>query len=275
MAITIHPTAIVDPRAELAEDVEIGPYAIIEGVMYISGVVRMFIIMSFAGNGARIGERCQIHHAAVVSNVPQDLKFKGTEKTYVELGNDCVIREFATIHRATIHESDTNARYEGCRNARVGAGCLIMAYSHVAHDCFIGEGVILSNATQLAGHVTVDKWTTVGGGCLVHQFCLIGMLCMIGGGAEVRKDVPPYSLVGGGDAKFSGINRDGIGLQRRGKDAATLQAIKSAYFTIYNSGMNVSDAVRSIANGPDASLSEVQEILHFISLAKRGIIGAA
>ncbi len=271
MAITIHPTAIVDPRAELAEDVEIGPYAIVEGDVHIGRGTHVHH-HAFVGNGARIGERCQIHHAAVVSNVPQDLKFKGTEKTYVELGNDCVVREFATIHRGTIHESDTNA---GTKDGitRVGAGCLIMAYSHVAHDCFIGDGVILSNATQLAGHVTIDKWTTVGGGCLVHQFCMIGMLCMIGGGAEVRKDVPPFSLVGGGDAKFSGINR--IGLQRRGKDAETLQAIKSVYFTIYNSGLNVSDAIRAIANGPDASLPEVVEILSFISLAKRGIIGAA
>src|ERR1017187_342606 len=172
MAITIHPSAIVDPRAELAEDVEIGPYAIVEGDVHI-GRGSHIHHHAFIGTGARIGERCQVHHAAVVSNVPQDLKFKGSEKTYVELGNDSVVREFATLHRATIHDYDTNAgTMDGV--TRVGANCLIMAYSHIAHDCFIGEGVILSNATQLAGHVTVDKWTTVGGGCLVHQFCLIG-----------------------------------------------------------------------------------------------------
>ncbi|SRR5581483_3711110 len=271
MAITIHPTAIVDPKAEFADDVQIGPYAIVEGDVRIGRGTHVHH-HAFIGNGARIGERCQIHHAAVVSNVPQDLKFKGTEKTYVELGNDCTIREFATIHRATLHESDTNAgTHDGV--TRVGAGCLIMAYSHVAHDCLLGEGVILSNATQIAGHVSIDKWTTVGGGGLVHQFCLIGMLCMIGGGAEVRKDVPPFALVGGGDAKFSGINR--IGLQRRGKDSATIQTIKSAYFTLYNSGMNVSTAVKAISTGPDAQLPEIQEILKFIALSKRGIIGLA
>jgi UDP-N-acetylglucosamine acyltransferase len=271
MPATIHPTAIVDPKAEFADDVEIGPYAIVEGDVQIGRGTKVHH-HAFVGNGARIGERCQIHHAAVVSNVPQDLKFKGTEKTYVELGDDCTIREFATVHRATLHDADTNA---GTKDGvtRIGNGCLVMAYSHVAHDCFLGEGVILSNATQLAGHVTVEKWCTIGGGCLIHQFCMVGSLSMLGGGAEVRKDVPPFSLVGGGDAKFSGINR--IGLQRRGKDADTLQAVKSAYFTLYNSGLNVTAAVKTIADSPDATIPEIQQILHFISLSKRGIIGAA
>ena len=271
MSILIHPTAIVDPKAELAEDVEIGPYAIVEGDVWI-GQGSKIHHHAFIGTGARIGERCQVHHAAVVSNVPQDLKFKGTEKTYVELGNDCTVREFATIHRATIHDADTNA---GTKDGvtRVGASSLIMAYAHVAHDCFIGEGVILSNAVQLAGHVTVEKWVTVGGGCLVHQFCMIGSLSMVGGGAQVRKDIPPFSLVGGGDAKFSGINR--IGLHRRGKDRDTIQAIKSAYVMIYNSGLNVSASVEAIAKSTGFALPEVQQILEFIALSKRGIIGAA
>ncbi|HWF45159.1 MAG TPA: acyl-ACP--UDP-N-acetylglucosamine O-acyltransferase [Candidatus Kapabacteria bacterium] len=271
MSKTIHPTAIVDPLAELADGVEIGPYAIIEGDVVI-GADSKIHHHSFIGTGARIGERCQVHHAAVVSNVPQDLKFKGTEKTYVELGDDCTVREFATIHRATIHDADTNA---GTKDGvtRVGAGSLIMAYAHVAHDCFVGEGVILSNLVQLAGHVSVEKWVTVGGGCLVHQFGLIGALSMVGGGAEVRKDVPPFSLVGGGDAKFSGINR--IGLQRRGIRPDTIRAIKSAYFTLYNSGLNVSDAVQAITESADYPLPEIQEILDFIARSKRGIIGAA
>jgi UDP-N-acetylglucosamine acyltransferase len=271
MAVTIHPTAIIDPKAEFADDVEIGAYAVVEGDVKIGKGTKVHH-HAFIGTGARIGERCQIHHAAVVSNVPQDLKFKGTEKTYVELGDDSVIREFATIHRATIHDSDTNAgTHDGV--TRIGRGVLIMAYSHVAHDCSVGEGVIMSNATQLAGHVTIEDLAIIGGGSLVHQFCMIGTLSMIGGGAEVRKDVPPFSLVGGGDAKFSGINR--IGLTRRGKTSETLQAIKSVYFTLYNSGLNVSAAVKAIANGPEAALPEVQQILQFIAKSKRGIIGAA
>ena len=270
MSVIIHPTAIVDPKVELADGVEIGPYCIVEGDVTIGADTKVHH-HAFIGTGARIGERCQIHHAAVVSNVPQDLKFKGLEKTYVEVGNDTTIREFATIHRATIHEADTNAgTMDGV--TRVGSGVLVMAYAHIAHDCLIGDGVILSNGVQLAGHVTVEKWVTLGGGCLVHQFCMIGAISMLGG-SQVRKDVPPFSLVGGGDAKFSGINR--IGLQRRGIAAETIQAIKAAYFSLYHSGLNVTEAVANIMNGPNASLPEIQQILKFISLSKRGIIKAA
>ncbi len=271
MAVTIHPTAIVDPKSELADGVEIGPYAIVEGDVKI-GAGSKIHHHAFIGTGARIGERCQVHHAAVISNVPQDLKFKGTEKTYVELGDDCTVREFATIHRGTVHNADTPAGTSDSVT-RIGNGCLIMAYAHVAHDCLIGEGVILSNVVQLAGHVTVEKWVTLGGGCLVHQFCMIGSLSMVGGGVKVRKDVPPFSLVGGSNAKFSGINR--IGLQRRGKDPNTIHAIKSAYFLLYNSGLNVSDAVKAIAANSEFILPEIQQILHFIAISKRGIIGAA
>jgi UDP-N-acetylglucosamine acyltransferase len=254
MAVTIHPTAIVDPKAELADDVEIGAYAVVEGDVQIGKGTKVHH-HAFIGTGARIGERCQVHHTAVVSNVPQDLKFKGTEKTYVELGDDSVIREFATIHRGTVHDADTNA---GTHDSvtRIGRGVLVMAYSHIAHDCSIGEGVILSNSTQLAGHVTVEDMAILGGATLVHQFCMVGTLCMIGGGVMIRKDVPPFSLVGERVAKFSGINR--IGLTRRGKTVETLQAIKSVYFTLYHSGMNVSTAVKAIANSPEAELPEIQ-----------------
>ncbi len=270
MSAQIHRTAIVDPKAELADGVEIGPYAIIEGDVTIGAGTHIHH-HAFVGTGARIGERCQIHHSAVVSNVPQDLKFKGTEKTYVELGDDSTVREFATIHRATLHDADTNAgTLDGV--TRVGKNVLVMAYAHVAHDCLIGDGVILSNAVQLAGHVTVEKWVTLGGGCLVHQFCMIGAISMLGG-AQVRKDVPPFSLVGGGDAKFSGINR--IGLQRRGIPVETIQAIKAAYFSLYHSGLNVTEAVARISSSPNAALPEIQQILRFISLSKRGIIKVA
>lgn len=271
MAVTIHPTAIVDPKAELADDVEIGAYAIVEGDVEI-GLGTKIHHHAFIATGARIGERCQIHHAAVISNVPQDLKFKGTEKTYVELGDDCVVREFATLHRGTIHQSDSNAgTFDGV--TRIGRGALIMAAAHIAHDCQVGDGLIMGGATQLAGHVSVGDFTTFGGGAGVHQFCMIGTLSMIGGMAQVRKDVPPFSLTGGGEACFSGINR--IGLSRRGKSQDTIRAIKSTYFTLYNSGLNVSAAVREIEQGPDSALPEIQEILSFIALSKRGIIGAA
>lgn len=271
MSTFIHPTAIVDPKAELASGVSVGPYAIVEGNVAIDAdtIVHHH---AFIGNGARIGKRCQIHHAAVVSNVPQDLKFKGTEQTFVELGDDCVIREFATLHRATEHRSDTNAgTHDGV--TRVGRGCLIMAYAHVAHDCLIGDEVILSNAVQVAGHVTIERWAIIGGGCLIHQFSLIGSLAMVGGGAQVRKDIPPYTLSGGADTRFSGINR--IGLQRRGTSPDSIQNVKTAYVTIYNSGLNVTSALEKLESMSEFESPEVQHIVSFIRSSKRGIIGAA
>jgi UDP-N-acetylglucosamine acyltransferase len=271
MAVTIHPTAIVDPGAKLADNVVVGPYAVIEANVEIDEDTKIHH-HAFIAFGARIGKRCTVHHAAVVANVPQDLKFKGTEDTYAIIGDDTTIREFATIHRATVHTSDTNAGTQD-GTTRVGSGCLIMAYSHVAHDCFIGDSVILSNAVQMAGHVTIERGATIGGGALIHQFCLVGEYTMVGGGAQVRKDVPPYALTGGGDARYSGINR--IGLQRRGKSPETIDAIKSAFALLYHSGRNVTDATLEIASSPIASIPEIQHLLEFISLSKRGIIAAA
>jgi UDP-N-acetylglucosamine acyltransferase len=267
----IHPTAIVDTRAELAEDVQVGPFAIIEADVRIDAgsVIHHH---AFIGTGARIGKRCTVHHAAVVSNVPQDLKFKGTEKTYVEVGDDCTIREFATLHRATIHEFDTNAgTLDGV--TRVGRGSLIMAYAHIAHDCFVGEEVILSNAVQMAGHVTIESFAIIGGGCLIHQFSLVGSMVMIGGGAQIRKDIPPFALIGGEELKFSGINR--VGLQRRGKSPETIRAIKDAYKMLYDSGLNISDALAKLSSSELTSIPEVQQIIHFVHGSKRGIVGIA
>ncbi|HET6510779.1 MAG TPA: acyl-ACP--UDP-N-acetylglucosamine O-acyltransferase [Candidatus Kapabacteria bacterium] len=270
MAVDIHPTAIVDPKAELADGVTVGPYAIIEGGVEI-GENSKIHHHAFIGKGARIGKNCQIHHAAVVSNVPQDLKFKGTEATFAEIGDNTVIREFATIHRATEHSASTNAgTHDGV--TRVGKNCLIMCYTHIAHDCFVGDEVIISNAVQVAGHVTIEKWATIGGGCLVHQFSLIGSLAMIGGGAQVRKDIPPYSLSGGADVRFSGINK--IGLQRRGSSVEAIQNVKTAYTTIYHSGLNVGSAIAKLKDMEEYSSSEVQHIVSFIESSKRGVIGA-
>jgi UDP-N-acetylglucosamine acyltransferase len=265
----IHPTAIVDMRAELAEDVEVGPFAIIEADVHIDegSVIHHH---AFIGTGARIGKRCIVHHAAVVSNVPQDLKFKGTEKTYVEVGDDCTIREFATLHRATIHEFETNAgTLDGV--TRVGRGSLIMAYAHIAHDCFVGEEVILSNSVQMAGHVSVESFAIIGGGCLIHQFSLVGSMVMIGGGAQIRKDIPPFALIGGEELKFSGINR--VGLQRRGKSPDTIRAIKDAYKSLYDSGLNISDGLAKLSSSELAVIPEVQQIIHFVRSSRRGIVG--
>lgn len=271
MAVEIHPSAIVDPKAELADGVKVGAYAIIEAGTQID-TDAIIHHHAFIGKGARIGKRCQVHHAAVVSNVPQDLKFKGTEETYAEIGDDTVIREFATVHRATVHNAATNAgTHDGV--TRVGKNCLIMCYTHIAHDCQVGDEVIISNAVQIAGHVTIEKWATIGGGCLIHQFSLVGSLSMVGGGAQVRKDIPPFSLSGGADVKFSGINK--VGLQRRGSSAEAIQNVKTAYTTIYHAGYNVSSAIAKLREMPESATSEVLHIIDFIESSKRGIIGAA
>ncbi len=270
MSVEIHPTAIVDPKAELASGVKVGPYAIVEAGSYI-GEDSVIHHHAFIGKGARIGKNCQVHHAAVVSNVPQDLKFKGTEETFAEIGDNTVIREFATVHRATVHSATTNAgTHDGV--TRVGKNCLIMCYTHIAHDCFVGDEVIISNAVQVAGHVTIEKWATIGGGCLVHQFSLIGALAMIGGGAQVRKDIPPYSLSGGADVRFSGINK--IGLQRRGSTPEAIQSVKTAYTTLYHSGLNISSALAKLKEMEEYGSAEVQHIVSFIESSKRGVIGA-
>ncbi len=266
---TIHPTAIIDPRAVLADDVEIGPYVIIEDDVEIDeGCVIQH--HAFIGHGARLGKRCKVHHAAVVSNVPQDLKFKGSEKTYVIVGDDTTIREFATLHRATEHNFETNAgTLDG--TTRIGKSCLVMAYAHVAHDCLIGDEVILSNMVQMAGHVSIESFAIIGGGCLIHQFSLIGTMAMVGGGSQIRKDIPPFALIGGETLRFSGINK--IGLQRRGKSPETIAAIKSAYATIYTSGLNFSDGIKQLIAEGLASIPEVNQIIEFIQGSKRGIVG--
>ncbi|MEO6939531.1 MAG: acyl-ACP--UDP-N-acetylglucosamine O-acyltransferase [Candidatus Kapaibacterium sp.] len=268
---SIHPTAIIDPSAEIASGVEIGPYAIIEGGVTIDeGTIIHH--HAFIGRGAQIGKRCVVHHAAVVSNVPQDLKFKGTEETYVIVGDDCTIREFATLHRATIHTSTSNAgTHDG--TTRIGRGSLIMAYAHVAHDCVLGEEVILSNAAQVAGHVTIEKWAIIGGGALIHQFSLVGSLVMIGGGSHVRKDVPPYCLASGSDFRVSGVNK--IGLQRRGATPEAIDAIKAAFSTLYYSGQNLSDAAAQLEAGATARIPEVRHLLDFIKSSHRGVAGRA
>jgi len=243
--------------------------AVIEGDVVI-GSGSVIHHHAFVGNGARIGKNCQVHHGAVVSNVPQDLKFKGTEKTYVELGDRSVVREFATLHRGTIHTADTNA---GTKDGvtRIGQGCLIMAYAHVAHDCTVGDEVILANAVQLAGHVTIERWANIGGACLVHQFSLIGTMSMIGGGAQIRKDIPPFAFVGGDPTAISGINR--VGMQRRGCTPEVVEAIKSCYSTLYFSGLNISAGLEQISTSDLIQNPEAKHVVAFIRSSKRGVLG--
>lgn len=253
----IHPTALVDHKAQIGENVTIGAFSIIEGDVII-GENSKIASHVFIGEGARIGKNCNIHKGAVVATIPQDLKFAG-EKTLFELGDNTTVREFCTLNRGT-HESGKSS---------VGKNCLLMAYSHVAHDCKIGDNVIMANAVQLAGHVSIEDWAIIGGGSGVHQFCHVGQHCMIGGMLRVTKDVPPYILAASEPLKFAGLNS--IGLRRRGFTPETLKILKNVYRLIYRSNLNVSQAVERIKQ--EIELTEhVKNVLSFIKESERGLI---
>lgn len=208
--------------------------------------------------GARIGRNCTIFPGAVIGAIPQDLKFRG-EDTLAIIGDNTTIRECVTVNRGTAARGRTT----------VGNNCLIMAYSHVAHDCAVGDNVIISNATQLAGEVVVDNFAVIGGGTLVHQFCHIGPHVMIQGGALVNKDIPPYVKAAREPISYAGINS--IGLRRRNFSNDTIRDIQEIYRYLYLSGLNVSDAIERIEAELPAT-KERDEIILFVRNAKRGII---
>lgn len=244
-AAKIDPSVVIDPFVTIEENVEIG-----EGTRIGSNVTIM--------SGARIGKNCRIFPGAVVSAVPQDLKFRG-EDTVAIIGDNTTLRECVTINRGTAARGRTV----------VGSNCLIMAYCHVAHDCIVGDNVVMSNATQLAGEVQVDNYAVIGGGALVHQFCHIGPHVMLQGGALVNKDIPPYVKAAHEPISFAGVNS--IGLRRRGFSSDTIREIQEIYRYLYLSGLNNSDAVERIEAELPAT-PERDEIILFVRNSKRGII---
>ena len=247
----IHPEAKVDPSVQVGpfvyidKDVEIGAGTIIDANATIL-------------EGTRIGKNCHIFPSAVVGAIPQDLKFKG-EKTYVFIGDNTTIRECATVHRGTASKGTTVA----------GNNCLIMAYSHVAHDCILHDHIIMSNATQLAGEVEVDDWAILGGGTLVHQFSHIGAHVMIQGGTRVNKDIPPFIIAARDPVSYCGINS--VGLGRRGFTKEQVTSIQETYRLLYMSGLNVSQALQQITE----TLPQTPErdmIVEFIKASPRGVV---
>jgi UDP-N-acetylglucosamine acyltransferase len=253
----IHQTAIVHRNVDLAEDVEIGPYSIVNQGARIGAGTR---IGSHVLVDAKtiIGKGCQIHHGAVVGTLPQDLKFKG-EDTFVEVGDGTVVREFATINRGTEYRGKTV----------VGKNCFIMIYAHLAHDCLLGDRVILANSVNLGGHVEIDDWAIIGGLVPVHQFVHIGAHSIVGGGFRVQKDVCPYALVAGHPLKTMGLNR--IGLQRRGFPKETMQLLEKTFRILFKSKLNTSQATEKIKAEVEL-IPEVQKFLDFIPNSDRGII---
>lgn len=244
-AAKIAPSVVIDPFVTIEQNVEIG-----EGTRIGSNVTIM--------EGARIGKNCTIFPGAVISGIPQDLKFRG-EDTLAIIGDNTTIRECVTVNRGTAAKGKTV----------VGSNCLIMAYSHVAHDCVIGDNVIISNATQIAGEVVVDNFAVIGGGTLIHQFCHIGPHVMIQGGALVNKDIPPYVKSAREPIAYAGVNS--IGLRRRGFTSEVIRDIQEIYRYLYLSGLNNTDAVERIEAELPAT-KERDEIILFVRNSKRGII---
>ncbi len=244
-AAKIHPSVVIDPFVTIDQNVEIG-----EGTHIGSNVTIM--------EGARIGRHCNIFPGAVISGIPQDLKFNG-EDTVAIIGDNTTIRECVTVNRGTAAKGKTV----------VGSNCLIMAYSHIAHDCVVGNNVIISNATQVAGEVVIDNHAVIGGGTLIHQFCHLGEHVMIQGGAHINKDIPPFVKAGRDPIAYTGINS--IGLRRRNFTNDQIRDIQEIYRYLYLSRLNVSDAVDRI----EAELPATPErdmIIEFIRNSKRGIV---
>lgn len=253
----ISPLAVVDPKAKLGEGVRVEPFAVIEGNVEI-GDHTVIHTHAIVRDGARIGKHCEVHPGAVVSNIPQDLKFVG-EDTIAVIGDYTVLRECVTVNRGTKSRGHTI----------IGEHCLLMAYSHVAHDCEIGNYVIIGNATQLAGEVEIEDHATISAAVLVHQFTRIGQHVMIQGGCRFSKDIPPFTLVGREPTVYCGINI--VGLRRRGFTNDQIYVINDIYRTLYQRGLNNSEAFEVIQNDFPES-EERKIILDFITSSKRGII---
>ncbi len=252
----IHMTAVVEPGAELAAGVSVGPFAYVRAGAKIGPGTEIgphAVIHEFT----EIGENCRIHAHAVLGDLPQDLGFKGV-KSFVRIGSDCTIREGVTVHRGTMEGSATV----------MGDNCYLMAYSHLAHNVRLGSRVILANNVLLAGHVEVGDGVFIGGSAAVHQFCRIGRLAMVGGLSAVSKDIPPFCThASGAFNSIAGLNV--VGLRRNGFDGPARAEIRSAFKTLYASGLNVSQAVEKIRAA--YSSSAVLEMCEFIANSKRGI----
>lgn len=255
----IHATAIVHPKAELDSDVEIGPYAIIGEHVKIGRGTKVGAHTVIDG-WTTIGESNQIFHLASVGAVPQDLKYKG-EETYLKIGDRNIIREFATLHLGTV---------TGNGETTVGSGNLFMAYSHVAHDCNIGNGVVMANAATLAGHVKVEDYAILGGLSAIHQFTRIGAHAMIGGGTLVGMDIPPYTITTGDrrDARLRGLNL--VGLKRHNFSDEVIASLKKVYKILVLSDLKLKDALERIKNEVPSS-PEVDHFITFVETAQRGI----
>lgn len=253
----IHPTAIVDPKAEVDTNVEIGPYSIVADNVSI-GCGTVIGPHAMIESYTSIGPDCMIYQYASVGAAPQAIKFKG-ETTYLKIGRGTTVREFVTINRGTEF---------GGGVTEVGEDNLLMAYSHVAHDCKTGRDVILANNATLAGHIIIGDYVTVGGLVAIHQFVKIGDYAYIGGKSAVAKDIPPYVIASGDRASLHGLNK--IGLKRHGFGDNTLSALKKAYRIIFRIGITTKEALQRVQAEVE-QIPEVVNLIEFIKSSERGI----
>lgn len=256
--MAIHPLAVVDPSAELAADVEVGPFSVIGPDVTIGSgtVIHSHVVVK---GPTTIGEGNEIFQFSSVGEDCQDKKFKG-EPTRLIIGDNNVIRESCTIHRGTTQDKS---------ETRIGSGNLLMAYVHVAHDCIVGNDCILANATTLAGHVQVDDYAVLGGGTMVHQFCKIGAYAMSAGGSVVLRDIPAFVMASGNSAAAHGLNS--VGMRRKGIDSDTIALLKRAYKTVYRDGLLLKDALEQLQEQA-AENESLGLFISSISRSDRGII---
>jgi len=255
--MNVHPTAIVDSHAKLEQGVSVGPYTIIRGKAVIGQNTKIASSV-LVDDGTIIGKNCTIHHGAVLGTPPQDLKFSG-ENTFLRIGDNSTIREYVCINRGTKHRGETT----------VGKDCFFMMYCHIAHDCIVGNNVIMANSVNLGGHVEIEDYAILGGVVPVHQFVHIGRHSIIGGGFRAVQDVCPYALAGGYPLRVVGLNM--VGLRRRGFPQETIDILAKAFRLLFRSKFNTSQAIERIKSDLEP-VPEIRHILDFIARSERGIV---
>jgi UDP-N-acetylglucosamine acyltransferase len=256
MTPRIHPTAIVDKKAEIAKDATIGPFVIV-GPGCVVGPGSVLEARATLQENVRLGSQVTIGIGSVLGGNPQDLKFRG-EVTHVEIGDNTVIREYVTINRGTSQSFKTT----------VGSHCFLMSYVHLAHDCHVGNNVIMSNGTQLAGHVTIEDYVILSGLVAIHQFAKVGRHAFVGGMARVSKDVPPFVKAVGNPIQLFGLNS--VGLRRRGFSEDVIAELKKAYRILFRSELNVSQALEQAA-ADLKPFDEVKALIAFVETSGRGV----
>jgi UDP-N-acetylglucosamine acyltransferase len=254
----IHPAAIVDPKAEIGGNVDIGPYSVVEkGVSIGEGTkIGPHVVIR---DGTQIGMRCQIYQFSSIGEAPQATAYRG-EPTLLQVGDHNIMREFVTLHRGTV---------KGGGKTVIGNNNYFMAYCHVAHDCQIGNEVVMANGASLGGHIVIEDGAIIGGLAAIHQFCRVGTYAIVGGITGVLLDIPPYTKAQGDRAKLFGLNT--IGLRRANFSEKTLKGLKKAYRIIFRSALTLEKAVKAVQEDDIFQIPEVQHLLQFIQHSKRGI----